>query len=269
MSAPDMLLRCRDLVAALNETEGWRLSATQHERYAADLAGLVDPADPPDLQHRIATNYHRDHQLVAALRQAHHPDHALRWQRWMHQVRSILYHQGGDWFTDGAVDDEDLVQMALIALQRALPTYTYRSRFSVWTYSVVVRTIKRSARDRRRLRRAGQPLSLDQIMAHDPDRAPGAGDRTEHEVQARLFYDQIQRILAAHPDRRLRYIVHLAYIEDHRLVEIGERLHLPPARVRTLLHKARSVLSADPQIQAWFPTVSVCTFGCCTENAHG
>jgi RNA polymerase sigma factor (sigma-70 family) len=266
--APELLHHCTELVSTLNASEDWRLTAPQRERYAEALAALVDPDVSPELLQQVALNYHRDHRLVAALRNPQHPDHALRWLRWMQSVRSILHQRGLYWATDAAVDDDDLTQIAMIALQGALPTYQYRSRFSAWAYSVVVRRIKRYNRDSRRLRRKALLLSLDQITTHDPDRAPPADDRTEDETHTQALYAQIERVLAAQPDRRLRTIIHLAYVEDCHPADIGARVDLQPARVRALIRQARRIISADPVLHASFYPAGTGRSGSSPEQAY-
>ncbi len=268
MAAEKLLLRWSEVIAERDATEGWRLTAQQRERYATELAAIGSPDLALPTLRQIALNYHRDQRIVTALRNPQSPEYSVRWERWIDQVQSILQHQGLNWSTDVAVDIEDLTQIALLALQRALAGYAYRSKFSVWTYSVVVQTIWRYFRDSRRLRRAVRPESLDHLTALDPDLGGITADDVEEYAQTRALYAQIQGVLAAQPDRRLRYIFHLAYIEDRRLIDIGEHVQLPPAQVRTLLRQARRVLNGDPTIQAWQHAAGRCEFGCCVEKIH-
>jgi RNA polymerase sigma factor (sigma-70 family) len=268
VSAHHGLRSWRELVAACNADEGWRLTQQQCEYYATELAQIAAPDLPQRMRRDIAHNYHHDHRMVAALRNAQHAEHAARWNRWMQQVRRILHYKGFARSSDRAIDDDDLVQIALLALQGALPTYAYRSTFKVWTYSVVVRTLQKQLRDSLRQRRAVRPASLDQLITRDPDYAPPAADGIEANAYLRTFYAEIQRVLAAHPERRLSYLFHLAYIEDRRLSDIGALVQLPPARVRVLLQQARKVLHTDPAIRAWHYAAGECEFGCCAEKLH-
>jgi RNA polymerase sigma factor (sigma-70 family) len=236
------------VVAVWAQTHSWALTAAQHTQYATALAQLADVQAPTAQMHTILNYYHHDHRAVEALRDKQHPDHAEQWQQWMAQVLKILRRERLDWASDVAVDLEDLAQIAVAELVRALPTYRYRSRFSVWVYSVAVLALRRYVRDSQRARRAERPVSLDQLTAHAEPFAPSMLDPA---VQGVLFYEQIQAVLAAHPDQRLAEIFHLAQIEDQRINDIGIRVQLHPSRVRVLLKQAQQLLAAHPTILAW------------------
>lgn len=228
---------------------GWSLDAAAQQRYAAAITVYLAKDVPNDVLCDIIANYHADHQIVVALRDARQPDHNRTWEQWMGQVLMILRREGLAWSSDRAIDSDDLAQIARAALAHALPSFRYQSRFTVWANSLVVRSIRRSIRDSKREKRAVRPDSLDQLaeIALPPDPT----NHAETTAHARQFYSQIMQILADQPDQRLGYLFHLATIEDRRVVEIGKLVHLHPSRVRTLLRQIRQLLRDHPAIQAW------------------
>jgi RNA polymerase sigma factor (sigma-70 family) len=242
--------RCLALVVAANQAQGWKLDVKTCQRYADEIAPLLAADAPDDLIADVVANYHADHLAVKDLLDPALPGHASAWEQWMRQVLHILQHAGLAWLSDGAVDSEDLVQIACAELARALPSYRYQSRLSAWAYRVIVQITRRYLRDSRRAKRAIRPDSLDRLTSVD-DSAPVASEAAEETVHARLLYEQVRAVLDKQPDQRLGLIFHLAAIEDRRVAEIGALVQLSQPRVRALLQQIRQVLREHPTLQAW------------------
>src|SRR5215470_3270492 len=102
---------------------------------------------------------------------------------------------------DALADSQDLVQMALEELIRALPSFRYASRFSTWAYTVIIRSAQRYLRDCNAAKRNGKPESLDQQP--EWDLAFGAADSPEAHAQARALSRLINTLLDQHGDWRL------------------------------------------------------------------
>lgn len=245
---PNILDRCRQLIAESDEQLGWSLGPSAREHYAAVLAPLLDGL-PEERWPAVAANYHTDHNIVAALRAADHPDHNHAWTRWCAQVIGVLRRSGRGWPEDGVLTIDDLAQTARLALAQALPGYRYRSRFSSWAYSVIERSARDQLRAAHAQRRSGSTTSLDSLAeASQPSDLSAAHEQSAH---ARLLAERIAVVLDAHPDRRLARIFHLWAVEDRTSAEIGMIVNLHESRVRALLKLARALLRADPELQEW------------------
>jgi RNA polymerase sigma factor (sigma-70 family) len=245
--------RLLSLITTLNAEHGWALAPDDCTRYAAALSPLI--ADlPPEQWPAVVANYHADHDLVAALRDERHPEHAQAWERWAGQVLGVLRRTGRDWSRDNATSTDDIAQIARAELVRALPGYHYRSRFSSWAFSVIARCARDQIRYARARRRTGDTVSL-QALAED--RLP-ADPRELHEraARTRLLAERIAAVLDAHPDRRLRRIFQLWAVEERTSSEIGALINLHESRVRALLARARELLRADPALRDWAEDVS-------------
>jgi RNA polymerase sigma factor (sigma-70 family) len=227
----------------------WNLDSAACRRYAVAIAPFLSDDMAGDQIRDIIANYHAEHALVAALQDSASADHASAWRQWMRQVIAILRREGLAWSNDGAIDSDDLAQIARAELVRALPSYRYQSHFSAWANRVIVQIIRRHIRDSRRAKRAVRPDSLEQLLEIAP--LPDPRSNAESAAQARQLYGLIMSILGEQPDRRLGHLFHLAVIEDRRAADIGALVHLQPARVRTLLQQTRRLLSKHPAIQAW------------------
>lgn len=248
MIDPNTVDRCRQLLAQSDEQLGWLLGPSAREHYVAVLVPLLEGL-PEERWPAIAANYHADHIIVAALRDADHPDHDSVWTRWCAQVIGVLRRTGRGWSTDATLEIDDLAQAARIALLQALPTYRYRSRFSSWAFSVVDRCGRDQLRAARAQRRAGDTVSLDGVAdASQPSDLSAAHEQSAH---ARLLAERIAVVLSSHPDRRLAHIFHLWAVEDRTSAEIGQIVNLHESRVRALLKLARELLRADPELQDW------------------
>src|SRR5437867_2875681 len=73
-----------DLLTQLDTEHRWNLTSQAQQHYAqriaeitSDIPGLTDA----DL-YRMLCYYHTEHQLVEALLDSAHPDHATRWTEW-------------------------------------------------------------------------------------------------------------------------------------------------------------------------------------------
>jgi RNA polymerase sigma factor (sigma-70 family) len=247
-SHDDLYDRLHRLLTALDAEHAWAISPHDRERYVAALAPLLAEL-PPEQWPAVAANYHADHQLVASLRDAAHPDHERAWSRYAGQVLGVLRRAGRDWSRDGAIDADDLAQIARAELVRALPGYRYRSRFSSWAYSVISRCARDQIRFATTLRRSGATVSLQELTEAVEPADPQ--ELHERAARARLLAERIAAVLDAHPDRRLRRIFHLSAVEERTSAEIGELVNLHESRVRALLKLARELLRADPAIRAW------------------
>jgi RNA polymerase sigma factor (sigma-70 family) len=244
------LERSWQLVIATDKRLGWLLTAAAQERYVVAIAPLLAGLDA-DLWETVAFNYHADHGTVAALRDSGHPDHNRAWARWSSQALGMLRRQGLDWLRDGAVSAEDMAQIVLAELARALPSYGYRSRFSSWAYSVVARCAQRQVRAASAQRRSAPVESLDMVEVGAP---PDPQPQHEQAANARILAARVSEVLAAHSDRRLATIFQLWAVEEHTSAEIGAVVRLHESRVRALLKQARELLREDPAIRLWADT---------------
>ena len=245
----DAHTRCMAAVEECNAALRWEIDAAQRQCYAAAMNTFLADDATDDQLRDTAANYHADHAMVAALRDQAARSHDHLWEQWMRQVLQVLRRAGLAWSSDGAIDSDDLAQIARVELVRALPGYRYQSRFTIWASRVVVQSVRRHLRDSQRAKRAVRPESLDQIAEAD---APlDLFNTTESNVHARVLYDMIMAILAEQPDQRWRYLFHLAAVEDLRVAEIGALVQLSQPRVRALLQQIRQLLQQNPAIEAW------------------
>lgn len=242
------LARCLAVIRERNAALRWRLDDETVQQYAQNLAAHISDHTTDDMLSDMAVNYRLDHGVVAALRAHAHPEHEAQWAQWMQQVLVVLRSAGLHWADDPAISEDDLAQIARAELVRALPAYRYQSRFSTWAYGVVVQIVKRYLRDRRALKRAARPESLDTVAE---SALPAGLGQAEAAAQSASLLAAINAVLGEHPDGRLRQIFHLWAVEDRRVAEIGALIHLHPSRVRALLALARTLLSEHPDIRAW------------------
>lgn len=235
-------------LTALNAEQAWRLTPAQCATRAAALAALL-PADCDERYIRAAlTHYHHDHELVTALCDHRHPDHDQAWHDWMPRAAMFLHRAGLTWSYDRAIDAEDLMQVARLALLQALPRFRYASSFSTWAYQVTVRSVRRHLRDQLAQKRAMQPVSLD---AEPGEAAIGAAEFPANEATARVLVEQILGLLSANAGRRQARIFWLWAVADLRVEEIAQQVGLSVPRVRALLGQARAYLRQHPAICEW------------------
>lgn len=239
---------CMAAVAVCDSQLGWHLDEANRQAYAASLASLVSWDLSDERLQEIIVNYHADHALVAALRDATHHGHEEAWRGWMERVMAVVRANGFAWSSDSAIGSDDLGQIAYIELVRALPSYRYQSRFSTWAYKVVVQSMKRHLRFSRAGKRAERPDSLNRLPEAD---APLDSMELDSEPLGRLLQERIAAILARQPDQRLTTIFHLWAVQDTHIDDIGSIVQLHPSRVRALLLQIRQLLRGHPELRAW------------------
>jgi RNA polymerase sigma factor (sigma-70 family) len=237
------------LLALLNDELGWGLTAAAQRQYCKAIAEVLPQRSAASYVCRVLINYHADHVLVHALRHSTHDQHDAAWRAWMPQALAILRHAGLTWIDDGAYDLDDLAQIALAELMRALPSYHYASRFSTWAHQVIVQSVRRYRRDLGALKRAGRPESLEALPELDIPVAPA--EHPEAVADARVLLGIIDARLAAQPDRRLREIFRRWAVEDQRVEAIGRHVRLSASQVRVLIGHIRQMLRDDPAINTW------------------
>lgn len=254
LNQTDGLSRSRVILSELNQRQLWGLTQADQERYLDQLKHNLTDTYSDQLLESILYNYHHDHLIVAKLRTGQDFDYN-DWQEWMQNVRTALAHNGLDWSSQPASSREDLVQIALIGLLEALPSYGYRSRFKTWAYTVFLRSVQQHLRKFQASKRKGHTLSLDQAT-NDEQTIPQLADHITIDPADQMLVSSLQSliysILQKHPDQRLAAIFHLAEEADRTVTEIGRRFQLSPARISDLLKQARQLLQQDQKIHDWF-----------------
>ncbi len=237
------------VVAVLRGELAWKLDMDrQHAYVAAMLPYLPEQCADADLR-RIVLNYHQDHALVGALLDRANPRYEQVWIEAIGQVVRMALHQGHAPASGAMVDGDDLAQVALEALIRALPSFHYASRFSTWAYAVVGRSIQRYLRDLHASKRHRQVESLE--LYHELNDIPAADVQPEAHSEASALAALIEHVLAEHTDARLAYIFQLSTRDELRLAQIGQLVHLSPSRVSIVLAQARELLRQSPELRAW------------------
>jgi RNA polymerase sigma factor (sigma-70 family) len=226
------------------------LSSAQMAAYAETITAYV-PARYNDSQLlRLVRYYHLDHEEVEALRDARHPGHEEAWAKWLPQALRILRDRNFGWLTNGALDIEDLGQIALKELHASLSTYRFNSRFSTWAYIVIVRAVQNAIRQQHAAKRNGASISIDEreaLMQLGPD-----DDDPVIVGQAAALTADIYRILAEPGGSRWVESFQRWVLADERLIDIGQRIKLSPARLSILLDQMRTLLQQHPDIVEWY-----------------
>ena len=197
----------------------------------------------------MIVNYHRDHALVAALSDSHHPAHHAVWESWTAQALRIVRHRQRSMADDHVADPADLTQLALECMVRSLPTYHYASRFSTWAYAVIAHTLQHEHRERHAAKRAVQPRSLEREHMRGGD-VPYQHD-LDSEIVLRALVRQVAEILRTARDDRLLRIFQLWAFEVQRLADVGRQVGLSIGRVSVLIEQARRMLQTHPALIAW------------------
>jgi len=248
MQSP-MAARFTQSVTELNHERQWGLDLAQQMHYAAALAAVHPNGCPEVILGRVVVAYHLDHKLVQALADHNHHAHLSAWLSWMPQVLAVLRHAGLGWSNDAASDLDDLAQVASLELARSLANYRYESRFSSWAFQVIVRSVRNELRTHQAKKRSGQMVYIEGSGAFE---VPLADDAHPESITAvRLLISLANTTLAKQPDKRLAGIFRLWALEDRRVVEIGAKVGLSPARVRVLLAQIVDLLRNDVKIRAW------------------
>ena len=236
-------------VAALNAEQGWRLTPAEAAAYTmAVVACAPDEWDEPALL-RLAHNYHQDHPMVVALQEPQNPQHELAWSGLRSRIIPMLCHAGVNAGDFPSVDLDDLTQMALDEVMKALASFRFESRFSTWSYTVVVRRGRRYLRDLSAAKRSTNQVSLDHHSAAGA--AIPAAAHPEVAVVGRALAELVDSVLTEVGGMRLAHIFRLWAQEDMRLVDIGHRVGLSTSRVSVLLDQARQILQHHHEIRSW------------------
>lgn len=238
------------LVAQLDAELGWGLGEVAQYAYCSAIAQCMGQTSSEQALRRTIINYHLDHQLVEALANQSHHDHEQAWEVWMAGAAAIVRRQSFQWANDGALDFEDLAQVARVGLLQALPEFRYASRFSTWAYSVVARSARNELRARQAKKRLAAIESFDQL-AEQPALAVDQAPHPEATAQSRLLGELIERVLGEQRDRRMLPIFRLWAERDQRVADIGEAVGLSEARVRVLIGQIVALLQHDPRVRAW------------------
>jgi RNA polymerase sigma factor (sigma-70 family) len=252
IASTELSERCHAMIVALNSTQCWELSQETLWRYVIGLLPHLSDTSSDQQLARAVTNYHLDHHLMNVLANHTYPEHTLGWQQWLNNIIKILSHNGLQQLSDPSIEFGDLVQVASIALARALPTYHYQSRFSTWAYSIIVRSVQRYLRDLQAAKRTNQRYSLAQ--SPNIDLPIDVAEHPENIIAARALGDQINKVLMRESDHRLSTIFRMHVIEDQHINTIGNELQLHPSRIRALLHHTKTLLQQNPDILAWLQT---------------
>lgn len=242
--------RCLAVLAELSREHRWTLRDEQREAYVRAIVPMLAPeASDAELFKRLLY-YHLDHDLVGALVDSAHPGHRASWEAWCVSALRIVRHTGLADSTGPLSSPEDLSQIALEEVLKALPSYAYRSRFTTWAYPVIVRAVQRQCSSHRAAKRSGPTLSLDAALsATDPQAS--AGDHPEVASSAHLLAELARQVLSESKDTRMALVFQLWAVEDRRLTDIARVVGLDPSRVSVLLKEARKLLQQDPSVRAW------------------
>ncbi len=245
--------RCLTVLAALCEEHGWTLSDEQRQQYVSAITVLLTSEERDGELRKRLYFYHLDHDLVASLRHAEHPEHAAIWKDWCSSAVRIVRHTGFADADNPLLAAEDLAQIALEQLIRSLPNYSYRSRFTTWAYPIIVRAAQRQWEALQSAKRRGAAVSL-QSLTTESEPESGTIDHPEILAQARALAELAQQVLADSKDTRLAYIFELWALHDQRLQDIAHAIGLNSSRISVLLKEARSLLQANQSIRAWADT---------------
>jgi RNA polymerase sigma-70 factor, ECF subfamily len=128
---------------------------------------------------------------------------------------------------------EDVTQEVFIKVWRALPGFDGRASLSTWIYTIARNASLSALRARRPQSSLSDPEVMDAVEAMDP--VPSADDTADRAAILKLV-DQL-------PTRQ-RQVIMLFYMEAQSHEEIATMLAMPVGTVKTLLHRARTRLSA-------------------------
>lgn len=244
-----MFAPCLEALERLNIQEGWGLMAQELRALAQAIAPQLDRDSSPTQIRTVCVNYRSNVGLVRALGDSCSADHAELWAAWMTQARAILRHARCDWAADVAVDLDDLAQIAMLELCRALPSYRYQSRFSTWAYQVIVRGVQRHLRDMSAQKRVG-----DIVYGIDPRDLPvpaALADAPEAQALSRTLEHTVEEELERAIGERNTTVFRLWACEDLPAEAIGEHVGLSVARVYAIIAQARKHLQGNESVRHW------------------
>lgn len=237
------------LVTALSAEQGWNLDRRTICRYATALSAYVTDLTADAEVRTVCLNYYADYQTVEAMLQADHPNHEQAWGWCVLQVR-LTFARHSLQRRQQMMEDDDLVQTAMVEIVRSLPRFRYRSRLATWIYEVALRTLRRVQRDALAQKRSHATCSLEALF--------GSGNEPlmdDAHVEALAYLQalrrQIAEVLIREKDKRLSRIFWLHAVEDRPTEEIARLVHLHPSRVRALLSQARITLRHHMPLRSW------------------
>jgi RNA polymerase sigma-70 factor (ECF subfamily) len=143
-------------------------------------------------------------------------------------------------FCGNAEDAQDVMQDALVALVRSLPSYRGDAALSSWAY-----TVARNACSRLRRRRVGEPDRIESLHGEEAGaaarRVAAATPGPEHELERRELAAALDQALAELPPAQ-REVVLLRDVEGLTAPEVGGILGLTEEAVKSRLHRGRLAL---------------------------
>lgn len=240
---------CAAMIAMLNQQLDWGLDEAAQQRYLGQLINLLPlPCSEQQLRQTVQC-YHIDHQLVMTLCNADHPGHQAAWEDARLRVLMTLKSKGFGNYTNGAVDFEDLVQIALVDLSNSLERFRFGSRLATWLHVVAVNSARRTLRTQRAARRAAVTVPLEHPS--NDDLAIPAMAQPESIADYTLLLALITQALRTRDNERLLRIFQLWALDDHRLTDIGTAMGLSKSRVSTLLEEIRVLLRGYLRQHRW------------------
>ncbi len=239
---------CAEMIATLNQQYGWDLDEPARRRYEEELVPLLSDTRPEDLRQRVQW-YHFDHQRVAALRDASRAGHQEAWEETHHRVTLTLKGNGFGDYSNGAIDFEDLVQIALADFSASLSRFRFGSQLATWLHVVALNSARRTLRGQKARRRTAVLVPLDHPSSEEI--AIPSTDQPEALADYRLLLEVIAAILQNHGDGRRPRIFQLWALEDQRLADIGKIMGLSKSRVSTLLEESRILLREALHQRRW------------------
>ncbi|HEU4327504.1 MAG TPA: sigma-70 family RNA polymerase sigma factor [Roseiflexaceae bacterium] len=237
------------MIATLDQQLGWNLDEPARLRYQEELVGLLSEPCPEELLRQTVQCYHVDHELVQTLRDANHPSHYAAWEDMRLRVLMTLKSKGFGDYTNGSVDFDDLVQIALVDLSASLVRFRFASRLATWLHVVALNSARRTLRTQRATRRAATTVPLEHPV--NEDLAIPSTAQPESLADYQLLLAMIATGLRAQNDERLLPIFQLWALDDQRLADIGNAMRLSKSRVSTLLEEARTVLRGYLRQHHW------------------
>jgi len=128
---------------------------------------------------------------------------------------------------------EDVTQEVFIKVWRALPGFDGRASLSTWIYAIARNASLSALRARRPQSSLSDTEVMDAVEALDP--APSADAIVDRATLLRLV-DQL-------PTKQ-RQVIMLFYMEEQSHEGVANMLAMPVGTVKTLLHRARTRMSA-------------------------
>lgn len=128
---------------------------------------------------------------------------------------------------------EDVAQEVFIKVWRALGEFDGRASLSTWVYTITRNSSLSALRARRSERSLSSPDALEEFEVIDES----ASAETAASDAA------LMRLVNGLPDKQ-RQVVTLFYMQEQSHEEVSAMLGIPVGTVKTLLHRARSRLSA-------------------------